>query len=145
MVTSKQIFDRFGDPTSRKDQGKYMVVWDVPEDINRAIPTVPNRIYCHVLMVKPLEQAFRNVVSRGLAQEIKTWDGCFNVRKMRGINSQSLHSWGMAIDINAAWNGLGKAPTMSKGLVKCFTDAGLEWGGSWSRPDGMHFQIGVLP
>lgn len=57
----------------------------------------------------------------------------------------SLHSWGLAIDFNAAWNGFGKTPTMSPELVKCFTDAGLDWGGTWSRPDGMHFEIAKLP
>ena len=53
----------------------------------------------------------------------------------------SLHSWGVAIDVNAAWNGFGKKPTLSKEFVKCFTDAGFDWGGLWAKPDSMHFQL----
>jgi hypothetical protein len=92
-------------------------------------------------MIGPLMQAFSNIIDRGLIDELKTWDGCFNVRKKRGLKSMSLHSWGIAIDINATWNGLGKEPTMSNRLVKCFTDCGFEWGGTWTRKDGMHFQL----
>jgi hypothetical protein len=48
----------------------------------------------------------------------------------------------LAIDVIAFENGLGKEPKLSPGFVKCFTDAGFEWGGTWkSRPDGMHFQL----
>ena len=66
---------------------------------------------------------------------------CFNIRQKRGSKATSLHSWGVAIDVNAAWNGFGKKPTLSAGFVKCFTDAGFDWGGTWSKPDGMHFQL----
>ena len=73
--------------------------------------------------------------------ELKTFDGCFNIRKKRGLGSMSLHAWGLAIDVNAAWNGLNVTPVLSAGFVKCFTDAGFEWGGTWTRKDGMHFQL----
>ena len=76
--------------------------------------------------------------------ELKTWDGCFNVRRKRGLKSLSLHSWGIAIDVNAAWNGLGKEPTLSKEFVQCFIDAGFDWGGTWTRKDGMHFQLKTI-
>ena len=93
-------------------------------------------------MVGPLMQDFSNLIERCYVNELKTWDGCFNVRKKRGLKSLSLHSWAIAIDVNAAWNGLGKEPTLSKGFVKCFTDAGFDWGGNWkNRLDGMHFQL----
>jgi len=116
-----------------------MVVWDVPAD--REHGAIPKKIYCNKAMVAPLDQAFKNINDRGLAAQVKTYDGCFNIRKKRGATSSSLHSWGIAIDINAAWNQFGKPPTMSAELVKCFTDAGFDWGGKWSKPDGMHFQL----
>jgi hypothetical protein len=144
MVTSKQCLDKFGDPTISSNEGKYMTLWIVPKYIRDNIPVIPAKIYCNKQMIFPLEVAFYNIINEDLENEVKTWDGCFNIRKKRGLSSLSLHSWGLAIDINAAWNGLGKKPTMSKELVKCFTDAGFDWGGFWQRKDGMHFQLSYL-
>lgn len=150
MVTSKECLLKYGVPyddvatsvnENTKFEGKFMTLWDVPEYINKAIPTLPNKIYCNKDITVPLETAFRNIINKGLASEIKTWDGCFNIRLKRGLSSLSLHSWAIAIDINAAWNGLGKTPTMSKELVACFVEAGFDWGGTWTRLDGMHFQL----
>jgi hypothetical protein len=142
MVTSKQCFDKWGDPLTTHDEGKYMAMWDVPTSLE--IGVIPKRIYCNRIMVQPLTQAFTNLIQRGFINELKTWDGCFNIRKKRGLASQSLHSWGIAIDVNAAWNGLGKNPQLSAGFVKCFTDAGFDWGGTWKRKDGMHFQLSKI-
>lgn len=140
MVTSQQCVKRFGPPEKERE----MVIWIVPSYIQKHIPTIPKKIYCNVQMQIPLETAFLNVINRGLTKHIKTWDGCFNIRNKRGLKSYSLHSWGIAIDINAAWNGLGKDPQMSLELVDCFTDAGFDWGGYWRRKDGMHFQLSYL-
>lgn len=142
MVTSRQCFAKWGDPNTRADEGKYMVLWDVPSHLE--IGVIPKRLYCNRAMIAPLTQAFENIIERNLISQLKTWDGCFNIRKKRGASSQSLHAWGIAIDINAAWNPFGKKPTMSPELVKCFTDAGFDWGGTWSRPDGMHFQLAKI-
>ena len=135
MVTSAQALKKYGDPSLERG----MVVWDVP--INLEIGVIPKRIYCNRDLVAPLTQAFVNLINRGHVHELKTWDGCFNIRKKRGLSSMSLHSWGLAVDVNAAWNQLGKQPTLSAGFVKCFTDAGFDWGGIWTRRDGMHFQL----
>lgn len=118
-----------------------MTLYRVPETIAKSIPTLPSRIYCNKDLVAKLEQAFLNIVERGLSSQVKTWDGCFNIRNKRGGKTWSLHSWGIAIDINAAWNGWRKEPQMSKELVACFIDAGFHWGGTWKNKDGMHFQI----
>lgn len=142
MVTSRQCFAKWGDPNTRADEGKYMTMWDVPAHLE--VGVIPKRLYCNRVMIDPLTKAFTNIIDRGLITQLKTWDGCFNIRKKRGASSQSLHAWGIAIDINAAWNGFGKKPTMSSELVKCFTDAGFDWGGVWSRPDGMHFQLAKI-
>ena len=142
MVTSAQCLKKWGDPTITANELKYMTVWDVPAHLE--IGVIPKKLYCNKQIVAPLIQAFTNLIDRGVVNELKTWDGCFNVRRKRGLKSLSLHSWGIAIDINAAWNGLGKEPTMSKELVKCFTDAGFDWGGTWTRKDGMHFQLKTI-
>lgn len=138
MVTSAQAFKKYGDPTLEKN----MIVWDVPVELE--IGVIPKKIYCNKDLVIPLSKAFKNLIDRGFISELKTWDGCFNIRKKRGLNSQSLHSWGLAVDVNAAWNGLGKEPVLSPGFVKCFTDADFEWGGTWKRLDGMHFELSKI-
>jgi hypothetical protein len=142
MVTSAQCLKKWGDPTIVTNELKYMTVWDVP--VHLELGVIPKKLYCNKAIINPLTVAFTNVIKRELIKELKTWDGCFNVRRKRGLKSLSLHSWGIAIDINAAWNGLGKEPTMSKELVKCFTDAGFDWGGTWTRKDGMHFQLKTI-
>ena len=138
MVTSNQCLKKYGDPTLEKG----MVVWDVPTELE--IGVIPKKLYCNKDMVEPLKKAFKNLIETGYVDELKTWDGCFNIRKKRGLTSMSLHSWGLAIDVNAAWNGLNKKPQLSAGFVKCFTDAGFDWGGNWTRLDGMHFQISSI-
>jgi hypothetical protein len=139
MITGKQALARYGSPLHEKG----MVLWDVPTELE--IGVIPKKIYCNRDLVKPLEQAFRNLITRGFIKELKTWDGCFNIRPIRGASAPSLHSWGLAIDVNAAWNRLGQTPTLSAGFVKCFTDAGFDWGGEFGRVDGMHFQLADWP
>lgn len=139
MVTSAQCLKKWGNPTLVENELKYMTVWDIP--VHLELGVIPKKLYCNKAIINPLIVAFTNIIERDLIKELKTWDGCFNVRRKRGLKSLSLHSWGIAIDINAAWNGLDKEPTMSSELVKCFTDAGFDWGGTWKRKDGMHFQL----
>jgi len=138
MLTSAQCIKKYGIPEKESN----MVLMVVPSALK--IGVIPAKIYCNKDMVEPLKTALRNVVGRNLVHEIKSWDGCFNIRKKRGASTQSLHSWGVAIDINAAWNQFGKKPTMSKELVACFTEAGFDWGGVWTKPDGMHFQLKLI-
>jgi hypothetical protein len=138
MVTSAQALKKYGDPTLQKA----MIVWDVPSNLE--IGFIPRKIYCNRDLVQPLSQAFQNLISTGHVSELKTWDGCFNIRKKRGLSSMSLHSWGIAVDVNAFENGLNQVPKLSAGFVKCFTDAGFDWGGTWKRKDGMHFQLSKI-
>lgn len=124
---------------------------DMPADITDALPVVPKRLYMNKVLVIPLENALRNLIIRGKAKELKTWDGLYNNRPIRGYEKKfaatqdpkylSTHAWGTAIDVNAAWNGLGKTPTLSAGFVKCFTDNGFVWGGNFKRVDGMHMEL----
>lgn len=142
MVTSAQCLKKWGDPALTENELKYMTVWDVPTNLE--IGVIPKKLYCNKIMVAPLSQAFTNLIDRNFVKELKTFDGCFNVRKKRGLTTMSLHSWGIAIDVNAAWNGLNKTPQLSAGFVKCFTDAGFYWGGNFKRRDGMHFELNTI-
>ena len=151
-MTSQQALKKYGDPNLLKTQMVSMSVWVVPQKLLDAFSHVwfsavgslgfPKKIFCNNDFKPLLDTALNNVVDRNLASEMKTWDGCFMIRQKRGLGSMSLHSWGLAVDINAFENQLNQVPKLSAEFVKCFTDAGMEWGGDWkNRPDGMHFEI----
>ena len=82
------------------------------------------------------------------AQQLHIFSGTWNIRPMRGGSALSTHAYGLAIDIAAPYNALGKKPGYNKfsftedhPLVKAFEAEGWVWGGRWEkRPDGMHFQ-----
>lgn len=100
-----------------------------------------HKIYTNYVMHDPLRRAFGLLVGRGLAGELQTYDGSFNIRRSKGGGIMSMHSWGLAVDFNAGQNPYGAPPSFSVDFVKCFAESGFEWGGLWSTPDGMHFQI----
>lgn len=137
MVTSQQCLAKYG-PAS--EHNEHLMVWDVPALL--AVGRIPKKIFCNRDLIGPLAIAFHHLIERGFVKELNTWDGCFNIRMKRNANTMSLHSWGIAVDVNAATNALNQAPTLSEAFVKCFTDAGFDWGGHWHHPiDGMHFQL----
>ena len=138
MVTPAQALAKYGAP--EKEAG--MILWDIPPALE--IGVIPKKLYCNKDIVLPLTRVFMELIKTGKVAELKTFDGCFNIRKQRGATSPSLHSWGIAIDVNAAWNGLGVKPVLSAGFVECFTKNGFDWGGNWKRLDGMHFQLSKI-
>jgi len=100
------------------------------------------RIFCNSDMHEPLLAAMDNLLSAGAVSELKTFDGCYNVRYVRGSDSVfSMHSWALAIDLNAKDNPLSSFGTWSDRFIRCFTDEGWIWGGDFkSRKDPMHFE-----
>lgn len=139
MVTSADCLKKYGPPS---EKNPCMTLWDVPAELE--IGLIPKRIYCNKDLIAPITLAFKSLIETGFVKEIKTWDGCFNIRKKRGLVSMSLHSWGIAVDMNAFENGLNMEPKFSSGFVKCFTYNGFDWGGVWKRKDGMHFQLSKI-
>jgi hypothetical protein len=149
MVTSQQAQKKYGLPSQ---SNPFLILWDIPSELE--IGVIPKRIYTNTDMVKPLEQAFKNLIERDHINELKTWDGCFNIRKKRGLNSMSLHSWGIAIDMNAFCNplGLSRQEIVKKGMtpfseqfLDCFRSSGFDCGADWkSRPDFMHMQLATI-
>ena len=105
-----------------------------------------HKIYCNFVMHDPLKRAFGLIVSRGLADQLKTYDGSFNIRQSKGGGMMSMHSWGLAVDFNASTNPFsadGELITdFSDDFIRCFAESGFESGRIWARPkDPMHQQI----
>lgn len=129
---------------------KWMVKYNVPLFICTHIPALPNHIYCNIEITTPLEKILNCLIESGYYKEIKTWDGCFNIRPQRGTTTiPSLHSFGIAVDLNAADNPFRTTyqQAIEKGL-KPFTDAfvnawrdnGWTCGADFKKnPDRMHF------
>lgn len=106
-------------------------------------------IWCNKDMVKPLELVFKDIVKAGLQHEVKSFDGCFCVRMVRGSEDSSgnldnakwsTHTWALAIDINAKTNGLGIEGDLHRGIIDIFVARGFVAGANFKRKDFMHFQ-----
>jgi hypothetical protein len=110
------------------------------------------KVTIHTKAVEPLRKAFDAVTAAGLHDAISTFDGLF-VPRHKGWNPSrtlSSHSWGIAIDLNARWNGYGQEPAALgkpgsvRQLVSLFEAQGFAWGGYFqplSITDGMHFEL----
>lgn len=95
------------------------------------------------LMQKPFLQAVQNLVDTGLNKEWHVFSGCWCVRPMKSGNSLSVHAYALAVDINAPENPYNSSRhQFSDEFVNCFSRAGFESGGMWTKPkDWMHFQL----
>ena len=75
--------------------------------------------------------------------ELDDWS--YENRNTRGETSKSNHAFGTAIDVNALSNPLGTTGNMPAEVVRQWEAEGGRWGGSWSRPDPMHFETHLAP
>lgn len=72
--------------------------------------------------------------------------GGYNPRNIRGSNRPSNHAFGRAIDVNWDKNALGTKGEIPAELARSLAAKhGMTWGGDWSRPDPMHFEIAGAP
>lgn len=106
------------------------------------------RVTCHRVMLPQLRGALTEIVERGLADRIHPdeYAGCFYPRFIasdpgRGL---SLHSWGIAFDINTPGNQRGTVGEIDREVVAILKSWGFAWGGDWSFTDPMHFELAAL-
>lgn len=149
--TTKELINQLGNPMKRQPQFEavWMVLWEVPADIRQNIPCMPAKIFLNRIIIEPLQNTLRALILRGLHTEFKTFDGCFNVRYVRGTENTtkvlSRHSWGLALDFNAAENPLNGKVTWSQAFLAVWRENRWTCGADWStRPDGMHFEFNAF-
>ncbi|MDQ3972985.1 MAG: M15 family metallopeptidase, partial [Actinomycetota bacterium] len=132
-----------GDGTIQIDAG-----WVRRNIVSAPMPILRGNVLCHRLMIDQLRGALQEIADRGLAHLIdpSQYGGCWVARHIDWSPSKplSMHSWGLAVDLNVSTNGLGRIPTMDPRIVEVFDRWGFVWGGRWRRPDGMHFELGAL-
>lgn len=115
-------------------------------------PIGHRKITVHKKAAEPFLKVFASIRDAGLADRILTYAGTF-VPRHKGWNPArglSAHTWAIAIDLNAEWNGYGSAPAglgqhgSVRELVPLFEAQGFGWGGYFqpdSLRDGMHFEL----
>jgi hypothetical protein len=97
---------------------------------------------CHRLMWEPLEGALNQIAQEGLGYTLSVEDfrksgGCYAPRRINRFDaggSISRHAWGIAIDINTK-------SSYHPRVVEIFNSWGFAWGGTWTSPDEMHFEL----
>jgi hypothetical protein len=105
-------------------------------------------VTCHKLMIPQLRAAMQQIVDSGLADEIHPgeYGGCYVPRFIASdpSNPISLHTWGIAIDLNVPGNLRGTVGEIDPGVVAIMKSWGFSWGGDWDYTDPMHFELARL-
>ena len=110
------------------------------------------RIVCHKVVATSLLQILGAIwelydrdIEKVRAARMDLFGGCYNFRPKRGGRTLSMHSYGIAIDLDPDNNEFGKkwkpdSGMMPEEVVDIFHAAGWTWGGLWKTGDAMHFQ-----
>jgi hypothetical protein len=102
----------------------------------------------HKALFPQLRGALREVEARGLADQIHPaeFGGCY-VPRFIGHDPRkglSLHTWGIAVDLNVPGNQRGTAGQINRDVVAIFKKWGFAWGGDWRWTDPMHFELAQI-
>jgi hypothetical protein len=102
-------------------------------------------VTCNKGMLPQLRAALTEIVQQGLADKIHPdeYAGCYYPRFIANDPSKglSLHSWGIAVDLNVPGNQRGTVGEMDRQVVAIFKKWGFAWGGDWNYTDPMHFEM----
>jgi hypothetical protein len=124
------------------------IAWDLDQKITS--------FQCHQKVAVPMRRIFQRTLEHYGYEEIKRlrldlWGGTLNVRKMRGGSSWSMHSWGIAVDIDPDRNALrstSKSASLARPEYKKFWEFVYDEGaislGIERNYDWMHWQFARL-
>jgi hypothetical protein len=110
------------------------------------VPILGN-VTCHRVIFPQLRAALLEIQSTGdLAREIHPGEyaGCYYPRFIANTQQLSLHSFGIALDLNVPGNQRGTTGEMNRAVVAIFKKWGFAWGGDWGYTDPMHFEMNAL-
>ncbi|MEI7488374.1 MAG: M15 family metallopeptidase [Chryseobacterium sp.] len=152
MKNSLQYKAKFGMPN--ETGSGYIVLIDLPYPMRLAWDknTSVNKLSCHKIISEPLKDVFNELLEFYGYEKIKElgidlYGGCFMYRKMRGGTSISVHSWGLAIDLDPERNQLKETSLTArfarpkyKPMIDIFYKHGFISLGREKNYDWMHFQ-----
>ena len=144
VLPNALVKEMFGDFQIKERDGVWITTepeWREENIQNKRMPIL-GITRCHRLMWEPLEGALNQILKEGLEvylsiEEWRTAGGCYAPRRISRFDaggSISRHAWGIAIDINTK---SGYPPR----IVEIFNSWGFAWGGTWTSPDEMHFEL----
>ena len=144
VLPTALVKNYFGDFQIKEKDGTWIIIepaWRT-ENIERKEMPIIGRATCNKIMWKPLLGALNQVIDEGLEntlykEEFQKSGGCYAPRRINRFNaggSISRHAWGIAIDINV------KSEYHPR-VVEIFNEWGFAWGGTWTSPDEMHFEL----
>jgi hypothetical protein len=134
------LYTRYGDPREQGFDNKWLNEWYIQE----AFPWFPNEKICVHKHFRPLlESAFTKLATENLHLEIKSCDSCHTLRNITDNTSVlSVHSWGAAIDLNAADNPVGGNGSWSARFIEIMQENDIFCGQNWTgRKDPKHFAM----
>ena len=144
VLPTALVKEMFGDFQIKERDGVWITTepeWREENIQNKRMPIL-GITRCHRLMWEPLEGALNQILEEGLEEylSIEEWrssGGCYAPRRINRFDaggSISRHAWGIAIDINTK-------SSYPPRIVQIFNDWGFAWGGTWTSPDEMHFEL----
>ena len=144
VLPNALVKEMFGDFQIKERDGVWITTepeWREENIQNKRMPIL-GITRCHRLMWEPLEGALNQILEEGLEgylsiEEWRSSGGCYAPRRISRFDaggSISRHAWGIAIDINTK---SGYPPR----IVEIFNTWGFAWGGTWTSPDEMHFEL----
>ena len=144
VLPTALVKEMFGDFQIKERDGTWITTEPSWREENIQVKKVPilGNTRCHRLMWEPLEGALNQILDEGLAytlslQDFKKSGGCYAPRRINRFDaggSISRHAWGIAIDINTK-------SSYHPRVVEIFNSWGFAWGGTWTSPDEMHFEL----
>ena len=144
VLPTALVKEMFGDFQIKERDGTWITTEPSWREENIQVKRMPilGNTRCHRLMWEPLEGALNQVLEEGLAntlsvQDFKKSGGCYAPRRINRFDaggSISRHAWGIAIDINTK-------SSYHPRVVEIFNSWGFAWGGTWTSPDEMHFEL----
>jgi hypothetical protein len=152
-MTQAETIKKYGTPN---DKGTpYLTMLQLPYPMRLAWDTNTSvtRMQCHKLVADNFKSVFDDLLKHyGLSkiQElgIDLFGGCFNYREKRGGSTLSMHSWGIAIDLDPLRNKLKESKKTArfarpeyKPMIDIFYKHGFISLGVEKDFDWMHFQI----